>query len=209
MQGGAPGERPATPVQTSAEKDKFNREALQYLIPRARIQERQHQQIQIIDWGEFAKSWNEDVAELERHILMGLHERGAANDVINRKSANQLQYFWTKSRTDVNVERTMRPHASVLRAVRAKMAVTPQTQAAAQEGGDDRPASFAATCSGDTVIFPRVAPVQAARAGPAPCAFARGALGAEAQEASQPVSNSGGDALVESLETKKTAMGRA
>lgn len=37
-----------------------------------------------------------------------------------------------------------------------------------------------------------MAPVQAARAGPAPCAFARGALGAEAQEASQPVFGSGG-----------------
>eukprot|EP00903_Cladosiphon_okamuranus_P009546 g9090.t2 len=210
MQGGRPGERPATPIQTSAEKNKFNREALLYLIPRARLQERQHQQVQVIDWPGFARSWNEDVAELERHMLMGLHEQVAGDDVINRKSPYHLQLFWTQSRKDVNAQRTMAPHASVLRAVRAKLAVTQQPQAAAQEGGDDRDPPVSRR--------PNLAILSSSRGWPLCSQLGRDRHRAPSlavcleQKRKRPAIRSlavGGGSLAESVKTKKTAMGRA
>ena len=91
MQGGQQGERPATGVETQAEKNKFDREVLRHLIPRARMQQNHHRPVQVIDFSAFADSWNEDVVPAEKDVLAGLQERGLAGDVIYRKTAGHLQ----------------------------------------------------------------------------------------------------------------------
>ena len=130
-------------------------------------------------------------------MLAGLQERGLAGDFIYRKTAGHLQNYWTESRKDdVNIIRTLRQRLTVQSAGRE----------AAQEDGDDRPASFGMAQSGQTIIFLSVATVHTAQAGPAPCAFARGLLGPEEEEASRPVFDSGGGDFGGGCEDK-TAMG--
>ncbi|CAN0094465.1 unnamed protein product, partial [Ascophyllum nodosum] len=128
----------------------------------------------------------------EKDVLAGLQERGLAGDLIYRKTAGHLQNYWTESRKEVNIKRTMEPHNAVIRTLRQRLTVQSATREAAQEDGDDRPASFGMSQSGQTIIFPSVATAQTVQAGPAPCAFARGMHGAEAEEAGRPGIDSGG-----------------
>ena len=186
MQGGQQGERPATGVETQAEKNKFDREVLRHLIPRARMQQNHHRPVQVIDFSAFADSWNQDTVAAEKDVLAGLQERGLAGDLIYRKTAGHLQNYWTESRKEVNIKRTMEPHNAVIRTLRQRLTVQSATREAAQEDGDDRPASFGMSQSGQTIIFPSVATAQTVQAGPAPCAFARGMHGAEAEKAGRP-----------------------
>ncbi|CAN0445293.1 unnamed protein product [Ascophyllum nodosum] len=88
MQGAKPGERMTTAVKTQAEKDKFDREAFQFLItPEVRRQLGGHPAIQAIDFDRFAEKWNEDVGEMERNEVAGrLEVSGDANKKINRKA---------------------------------------------------------------------------------------------------------------------------
>ena len=192
MQGGQQGERPATDVETQAEKNKFDREVLRHLIPRARMQQNHHRPVQVIDFSAFADSWNQDVVAAEKDMLAGLQERGLAGDLIYRKTAGHLQNYWTESRKEVNIKRTMEPHNAVIRTLRQRLTVQSATREAAQEDGDYRPASFGMTQSGQTIIFPSVATAQTAQAGPAPCASARDMHGAEAEETGRPGIDSGG-----------------
>ena len=192
MQGGQQGERPATGVETQAEKNKFDREVLRHLIPRARMQQNYHRPVQVIDISAFADSWNQDVVAAEKDVLAGLQERGLAGDLICRKTAGHLQNYWTESRKEVNIKSTMDPHNAVIRTLRQRLTGQSATRETAQEDGDDRPASFGMIQSRQTIIFPSVATARTAQAGPAPCAFARGMHGAEAEEADRPGFDSGG-----------------
>ncbi|CAM9640329.1 unnamed protein product, partial [Hapterophycus canaliculatus] len=112
------------------------------------------------------------------------------DDLIYRKTANHLQQYWTESKSDVNVKRTMEPHNALLRAVRHRLAVDSSTREAAQKDGDDRPATFGVTKSGHTVLFLNVAPAQTTRAGPEPCAFARQGFIASEDRSPQPALDS-------------------
>ena len=96
-------------------------------------------------------------------MLAGLQERGIAGDLIYRKTAGQLQNYWTKSRKEANTKRTMEPHNAVIRTLRQRLTVKSATREAAQEDGDDRPASSGMTQSEQTIIFPSVATAQTAQ----------------------------------------------
>ena len=144
------------------------------------------------DFSAFAESWNQDVVAAEQDVLAGLQERGLAGDLIYRKTAGRLENYCTESRKDgVNVKRKMEPHNAVTGTLRQQMTVQSAVREAAQEDGDDRPASFGTTPSEQTIIFPSVATAHIAQAEPASYAFARGMLG-EAEEASRPEFDSGG-----------------
>ena len=67
MQGQEQGEHPSTAVQTVAEKAKFEREALMYLItPEQRRELGGLSHTQVIDVNRWAVRWNEDVGRTER-----------------------------------------------------------------------------------------------------------------------------------------------
>ncbi|CAM9208366.1 unnamed protein product [Ectocarpus sp. 13 AM-2016] len=184
MQGGEHGERPATGVETQAEKQKFDREVLQHLVPRVRMQQNHHRPVQIIDFSAFADSWNRDVVRAEKDVLSGLHERGKADDIINRKTAGHLQHYWTESKKNANIKRTMESHNPILRLLRQRLAVQPATREAAQEDGREPSPHFGMTQSGQIIVFPKVATARTTTAGPAPCAFARDTLEPASEEAS-------------------------
>ena len=62
MQGNEQGQRPTTAVQTTAEKSKFDREVLSYLItPEQRRELGGLPQTQVIDCNRWAEHWNEGV----------------------------------------------------------------------------------------------------------------------------------------------------
>ena len=144
------------------------------------------------DFSAFADSWNQDVVAAEQDVLAGLQERGLAGDLIYRKTVGHLENYCTESRKDdVDIKRTMEPHNAVTSTLRQRLPVQSAAQEAAQEDGDDRPASFGMTPSGQTIIFTSVATAHIAQAEPASYAFARGMLG-EAEEASRPEFDSGG-----------------
>ena len=87
----------------------------------------------------------------------------------------------------------MEPYNAVTGTLRQRLTVQSAAREAAREDGDDRPASFGMTPSGQTIIFPSVATAHIAQVEQAPYAFARGLLG-EAEEASRPGFDSrGGD----------------
>ena len=155
-------------------------------------QQNHHRLVQVINFSAFADSWNQDVVAAEQDVLARLQERGLAGDLINRKTAGHHQNYWTKSRKDVDTKRKMEGHNTVNRTLRPRLTVQPATQEAAQEDGDDGPAGFGMTQSGQTIIFPSAATAQTAQAEPAPCAPAHGLLGAETEEASRPGLDSGG-----------------
>ena len=146
------------------------------------------------DFSAFADSWNQDVVAAEQDVLAGLQERDLAGDLIYRKTAGHLENYCTESRKDdVNIKRTMEPYNAVTGTLRQRLTVQSAAREAAREDGDDRPASFGMTPSGQTIIFPSVATAHIAQAEQAPYAFARGLLG-EAEEASRPGFDSrGGD----------------
>ena len=123
--------------------------------------------------------------------MAGLQERGLAGDLIYRKTAGFLENYCTESRKDdVNIKRTMESHNAVTGTLRQRLAVQSAAREAAQEDGDDRPASFGTFPSGQTIIFPSVATAHIAQAEPAPYAFARGMLG-EAEGVIRPGFDSG------------------
>ena len=127
------------------------------------------------DFSAFADSWNQDVVGAEQDVLVGLQERGLAGDLIYRKTVGHLENYCNESRKDdVNIKRTMEPHNAVTSTLRQRLTVQSAAQEAAQEDGDDRPASFGMTPSGQTIIFPSVATAHIAQAEPASYAFARG-----------------------------------
>ena len=116
MQGGQQSERPATGVETQAEKNKFDREVLQHLVPRAWVQQSHHRPVQVIDFSAFAESWNQDVVAAERDMLAGPQEKGLAGNLIYRKTAGHLQNYWNESRKEVNIKRTMESHIAIITA---------------------------------------------------------------------------------------------
>ena len=108
-----------TAVKTQAEKDKFDREAFQFLItPEVRRQLGGHPAIQAIDFDRFAEKWNEDVGEMERNEVAGrLEVSGDANKKINRKAPFDLQNWWTESKKDINTARTVEQNKACLSAM--------------------------------------------------------------------------------------------
>ena len=174
MQGGQPGDRPFTAVNTPAEKAKFDRDALRHLVPRAQRQAHPHIPGQVLDWVAMADSWNEDVARTEQDVLAGrLEVDSSESSLIHRKKPADLQNYWTESKKEVNEKRTMGPHWGRLAQLRKQQRVEPMSAEASQALADGRPASFGVARSGDTIIFPSIPASQTARAEPAPCAFAR------------------------------------
>lgn len=129
------------------------------------------------------------------HDLPDKDSKDDDDGIIYRKTANHLQQYWNASKDGVNIKRTMEPLNALLRALRQRLAVHPSTREAVEEGGDDRPASFGVTQSGQTVIFPSIATTQTTRARPEPCAFARGGPEASEDGPIQRALNSGGGDL--------------
>ncbi|CAN0420727.1 unnamed protein product, partial [Laminaria digitata] len=105
IQGGKPGSRPCTPVTTKAEMDKFDRSVLSYLRLR---QTGGRPPTQSIDFDAMEQGWNGDVDEDERLVRAGLLEMDQTN-LVNRKTAADLQHFMIESRKTVNMKRTMEP----------------------------------------------------------------------------------------------------
>ena len=106
------------------------------------MQQKHHRPVQVMDFSAFADSWNQDVVAAEQDMLAGLQERGLAGDLIYRKTGGHLQNYWTESRKDVDIKRTMEPHNVVIRTLRQRLMAQSATREAAQEDGDERLASF-------------------------------------------------------------------
>lgn len=119
MQGKKTGERPTTGVKTQAEKDKFEREAYQFLItPERRRELGGLPATQTIDFNLWAERWNEDVAETERNVLAGrLEPVGDPTRQINRKQPFDLSIWWTESKKHVNTARTIENHQAQLQSM--------------------------------------------------------------------------------------------
>lgn len=200
MQGGQLEDDPTTAVSTGAEKEKFDREALQVIVTSSQRQERgNHPAIQAIDFDRFAESWNEDVSETKRNAIAGrLQVDRDPSDKINRKSPGDVQNVWTKSKKGVNVKRTMEGHRANMSQLRTQHRVELIRHPAASDGGDDSPVAFGKTRDGDTIVFPRVADVQMARIGPTPCAFACAGFNAQEFEGGQHEVDNDSDIDVES-----------
>lgn len=197
MQGGQPGDRPFTAVKTPAEVDKFGRDCLHHLVPTAQVQQHPHRYFQNVDFVGMAEHWNGDIAQIEKDVADGKLELDTREEsLIHRKTPGDLQKFWNELKKDVNEKRTMEPHWGRLAQLIQQQRVLPMAAEASQALGDGRPASFGVTQGGDTVIFPSIPASQAARAGPAPCAFARAGHGAMAMEVNQSAIDSGVDVNV-------------
>ena len=122
MQGNEHGQRPATAIQTAAEKSKFEREALTYLVtPEHRRALGGLSYAQVIDFHRWAGDWNGEVAKQERNVIAGRLEpvQDPANQ-INRKAPFDLSHWWTESKKDVNTARTIENNKRQLQAMRER-----------------------------------------------------------------------------------------
>ncbi|CAN0181697.1 unnamed protein product, partial [Ascophyllum nodosum] len=171
MQGAKPGERMTTAVKTQAEKDKFDREAFQFLItPEVRRQLGGHPAIQAIDFDRFAEKWNEDVGEMERNEVAGrLEVSGDANKKINRKAPFDLQNWWTESKKDINTARTVEQNKARLSAMYRRNRIHLSKQSTADRaavGVTETGAQFSFPfVHNDLKTLPRPAPSAADEAG--------------------------------------------
>lgn len=152
MQGNEHGQRPTTAIQTAAEKSKFEREALTYLItPEQRRALGGLSYTQVIDFNRWAGDWNEEVAKQERDVIAGRLEpvQDPANQ-INRKAPFDLSHWWTESKKDVNTARTIENNKRQLQAMRERNRI--QVEAPATESS----AAVGVTCNGVRFSFPFV-----------------------------------------------------
>lgn len=151
MQGGKSGNRPYTAVLTKAERDKFDRTALSFLTTRS-DPSANRPLIQAIDFDAFAKSWNEDVTEEERNEQAGRLETDGAN-LVNRKTASDLQHYMSESKRGVNMKRTMEPHRHAMAQLRKNQRVDVlQSGLVAQGSGGGL--SVGVFQSGARIVFP-------------------------------------------------------
>lgn len=158
MQGNEQGQRPTTAVQTTVEKSKCNREALEFLItPEQRRELGGLPQTQVVDCNRWAERWNEDVAQTERDVKDGrLEPVQDPADQINRKAPFDLSTWWTESKKDVNTARTIENNQSRLDALRDRNRIRLHSPATDSSGG------VRVTCNGLRFSFPVVGDASAA-----------------------------------------------
>ncbi|CAN0509650.1 unnamed protein product, partial [Scytosiphon promiscuus] len=165
-----PGERPRTAVKTKAEIDKFDREALRFLISEERRKELHrngHRAVGAIDCERFAESWNADVARTRTEQLAGRQDVSLdASKIINRKAPFDLQNRWTESRKDVNTARTVENNKSALNQMHRNQRV--RLMSPSSEGQ----AAIGRTQDGTTITFPQALLGSMAPPRPAPPAGA-------------------------------------
>ncbi|CAM9783135.1 unnamed protein product, partial [Laminaria digitata] len=149
MQGGELGTRPFTAVLTQAEKHKFNRSVLSFLVTSPRSSNRPP--TQDFDWDAFAQKWNENVTEEERQERDGLLETDEHN-LVNRKHPNQLKLHMNTSKRAVNSERTMQPHKGALAQLQKSHRVEVQPNTSSQGFGQG--ACIGVLQGGETISFP-------------------------------------------------------
>lgn len=99
MQGAKEGLRPCTGVLTAAEKAKFSRSVLSFLITIPASGNRPPGQC--IDYDAFAESWNADVALEEKQARKGLVIVDDHN-VVNRKNLSDLEHHMNVSKQVTN-----------------------------------------------------------------------------------------------------------
>lgn len=163
LQGNEQGERPTTSVQTTAEKSKFDREALTFLVtPEQRRELGGLAHTQVIDFNRWAGQWNEDVAQTERDVHAGrLEPVQDPSKQINRKAAFDLSNWWTESKKDVNTARTIENNKSQLQAMRERNRVRVHSSATESSG------AVGVTFNGLRFSFP-LAPASSATTPPRP-----------------------------------------
>ncbi|CAN0273918.1 unnamed protein product [Ascophyllum nodosum] len=85
------------------------------------MQQNHHQPVQGIDFSAFADSWNQDVVAAEQDVLARLQDRVLDGDLIYRKTGGHLQNYWTQSRNDVDIKRTVEPQNAVILTLRQRL----------------------------------------------------------------------------------------
>ena len=164
MQGQEQGEHPSTAVQTVAEKAKFEREALMYLItPEQRRELGGLSHTQVIDVNRWAVRWNEDVGRTERDVKAGRMEPiEDPSKQINRKKPHDLSYWWTESKKGVNTARTIENNRPQLHAMRESLRIRLDSPATETSG------AVGVTFNGRRFSFPFVNDTSATLPRPSP-----------------------------------------